>query len=124
MSRILVILLLGLCSWCGLGSSAPLRGQEPADEKSKKLADDSRMRAEGVRVSVAVGDRSAKATVLPTPLMKYTDVPRQIEMATLWVWQDDGRPVALGKVEAYQRKGGTKWLYCFASASTGLVEAA
>jgi hypothetical protein len=55
--------------------------------------------------------------------MKYTDVPRQIEMATLWVWEDDGLPVALGKVEAYQRKEGMKWLYCFASVSTGLVEA-
>ena len=43
-------------------------------------------------------------------------------MATLWVWQDDGRPVALGKVEAYQRKGEPKWLYCFASLSTGLVD--
>src|SRR5262249_6996799 len=31
-------------------------------------------------------------------------------------------PVALGKVEAYTRKDGTKWLYCFASASTGLVD--
>jgi hypothetical protein len=49
-------------------------------------------------------------------------VPRQIEMATLWVWQDDDRPVALGKVEAYDRKEGSKWLYCFASASTGLVD--
>src|SRR5262249_16936974 len=56
------------------------------------------------------------------PVMKYTDVPRQIEMATLWVWQDDGRPVALGKVEVYQRRDGPKWLYCFASASTGLVD--
>jgi hypothetical protein len=54
--------------------------------------------------------------------MKYTDSPRQIEMATLWIWEDDGVPVALGKVEAYQRKEGRKWLYCFASASTGLVE--
>jgi hypothetical protein len=43
-------------------------------------------------------------------------------MATLWVWQDDGRPVALGKVEAYRREDGTRWLYCFASASPGLVE--
>jgi hypothetical protein len=55
--------------------------------------------------------------------MKYTDVPRQIEMATLWVWQEAGRPIALGKVEAYGRKDGTKWLYCFASVSDGLVEA-
>ena len=92
------------------------------EEKLKKLADDARVRAEGIEVNVGVGDRTTKATVHPNPLMKYTDVPRRIEMATLWVWEEDGRPVALGKVEAYERKEGTKWLYCFASASTGLVD--
>jgi hypothetical protein len=68
------------------------------------------------------GDRVTEATLHPNPLMKYTDVPRSIEMATLWIWQEDGRPVALGKVEAYDRKESSKWLYCFASASTGLVK--
>src|SRR4029079_10575429 len=101
---------------------ALLHGQEPVEEQLKKLADDSRVRAEAIEVKVAVGERTTKATVRPDPLMKYTDVPRQIEMATLWVWQDDGRPVAIGKVEAYGRKEGTKWLHCFASASTGLVD--
>jgi hypothetical protein len=55
--------------------------------------------------------------------MKYTDVPRRIEMATLWVWQHEGRPLAVGKVEVYQRKEGEQWLYCFTSASSGLVDA-
>ena len=73
-------------------------------------------------MNLAAGDRVVKATVHQTPLMKYTDVPRGIEMATLWIWQDDGRPVALGKVEAYRRKEGSKWLYCFASASADLVD--
>jgi hypothetical protein len=122
MCRIFTVLRLCCCAWCVLGLPALLSGQEPADAKLKKLADDSRTRAEGIEVKVAVGDRTTKATVHPEPLMKYTDVPRQIEMATLWVWHDDGRPVALGKVEAYQRKEGTKWLYCFASTSTGLVD--
>jgi hypothetical protein len=122
MRRVLTILLC--CgAWCVPGATAILRGEEPAESKPKKLADDSRVRADAVEVSVAVGERSTKARVHPTPLMKYTDVPRQIEMATLWVWQDDGRPVALGKVEAYQRMGGPRWLYCLASASTGLVDA-
>jgi hypothetical protein len=120
MCRILLSLSFG---WCVLAATAPLRGQEPAEAKLKNLADDSRARAEAVEVRVTAGDRTTRATVHTTPLMKYTDVPRQIEMATLWVWQDDGRPVALGKVEAYQRKDGPKWLYCFASASTGLVDA-
>jgi hypothetical protein len=122
MCRILMTLLPGCCMLCVLGPAAPLRGQEPEETKLKKLADDSRARAEGIEVNVAAGERTTKATVHPTPLMKYTDVPRQIGMATLWVWQDEGRPVALGKVEAYQRQEGSKWLYCFASTSTGLVE--
>src|SRR5437660_1688308 len=117
MWRILITVPLGCCSLYALGATALVRGKEPADTKLQQLADDSRARAEGVRVSVAAGERTTKATVHSTPLMKYTDVPRQIEMATLWVWQDDGRPVALGKVEAYQRKGEARWLYCFASLS-------
>jgi hypothetical protein len=80
------------------------------------------MRAEAIQVSVVVDDRDTRAALHPDPIMKYTDVPRSIEMATLWVWQDDGRPVALGKVEVHQRKEGLKWLYCFASTSTGLVD--
>jgi hypothetical protein len=122
MGRTLITLLVCCCTWCVLGPAAPLRGQEPAETRLQNLADDSRARAEGIEVNVAAGGRTTKATVRPTPLMKYTDVPRQIEMATLWVWQDEDRPVALGKVEAYQRQEGPKWLYCFASASTGLVD--
>src|SRR5688572_24119036 len=107
---------LWLCCLGGvLGLPAPLPGQEPADAKLKKLADDSRARAAAVEVKVTAAGATAKATAHAEPLMKYTDVPRQIEMATLWVWHDEGRPVALGKVEAYGRKDGTKWLYCFAS---------
>ena len=121
MRCVLTILPL-CCAWGVLASIPPLRGEEPADAKLKKLADDARARAAGVEVKVTVGERSTKATIHPDPLMKYADAPRQIEMATLWVWHDDGRPVALGKVEAYGRKEGTKWLYCFASASPELVE--
>src|SRR5262245_55848401 len=122
MGRILLILRLCCCTWCVLGAAGLLRGQEPPDANLQKLADESRSRAEGIEVSVAARGLTTKATVSPDPLMKYTDGPRQIEMATLWVWQDEGRPVALGKVEAYQRKEGVKWMYCFASTSTGLVE--
>jgi hypothetical protein len=99
-------------------------GEEPADATLKQLADDSRTRAEGIEVKVAAGGQTVKATLHSTPLMKYTDVPRLIEMATLWVWQVEGCPVALAKVEAYRRPGGTRWLYCFTSTSTGLVDAA
>jgi hypothetical protein len=122
MTRILSELLLCCSTACLLGVAAQLSGEEPSDDNLKKLADDSRSRAEAIEVSVAIGDRTTKAKVCPDPIMKYTDPPRQIEMATLWVWQVEGCPVALGKVEAYRRPGGPSWLYCFASTSTGLVE--
>src|SRR3954470_19359388 len=108
---------LGPLCFAVLSFPAPLRGEEPAEAKLKKLADDSRARAAGIEVKAGAGERAAKATLHPDPLIKYTDAPRQIEMATLWVWHDDGRPVALGKVEAYPRKEGPSWLYCFTSAS-------
>lgn len=106
---------------CVLGLTATLRGDDPVDATLQKLSDESRARAERIEVTVAAGGQTTKATAHPTPLMKYTDVPRRIELATLWVWHDDGRPVALGKVEAYVRKDEPRWLYCFASASSGLV---
>jgi hypothetical protein len=121
MCRILSILRLCCCTACVLAACL-VRGGEDADAKVQKLADDARSRAEAIQVGVAAGDRTVKATVYPNALMKYTDVPRRIEMATLWVWEDEGLPVALGKVEAYQRQGSPRWLYCFVSASTGLVD--
>src|SRR5580700_6250571 len=110
MSRAILILQICCGSICVLGSAALLKCEEPADKKLQKLTDDSRSRAEAIEVNNAVGDRATKATVNSNPIMKYTDVPRQIELATLWVWQEDGCPVALGKVEAYERKESTKWL--------------
>jgi hypothetical protein len=108
---------------CGVTWSAPsLLGQDAVEMKLKKLSDDSRVRAEAIEVKTVIGGRTRKATIHSEPIMKYTDVPRQIEMATLWVWKDEGQLVALGKVEVYQLKDGQKWLYCFASASKGLVE--
>jgi hypothetical protein len=122
MCGIFNVFTLCCCAGCLLGWTAPLLAQEPAEAKLKKLANDSRARAEAIEVKVKLAERAVKATVHSEPLMKYTDVPRRIEMATLWVWQDGGRPVALGKVEAYGFKEGMKWLYCFASTSDGLVE--
>jgi hypothetical protein len=103
--------------------TAVVRGDEAAEAKLKQLAEASRSRAEGIEVRVAAAEGRTKAKLYANPLMKYTDVPRDIEMATLWVWHDDGCPVALAKVEAYKRKEGTRWLYCFTSTSTGLVDA-
>jgi hypothetical protein len=117
-------LIIHFCSFaCLIGPVVAAGEQDTAGKQLQKLEDDSRSRAEAIQVNETVGKKAVKATVLPEPPMKYTDVPRGIEMATLWVWQEDGRPVAIGKVEAYREKEETKWLHCFASASTGLVDA-
>src|SRR5437016_3759477 len=100
MNRLLISLLAGYWALYILGSIAPARSDDSVDAKSQKLFGESRARAERIEVRVAVEDKTIKPMLHPTPVMKYTDVPRQIEMATLWVWHDDGRPVALGKVEA------------------------
>ena len=123
MCRIFTVVNLCCCAWIVLGWPAPLRAQEPTEAKLKKLAGDSRTRAAAIEVKFSVGERTGKAALHAEPIMKYTDIPRRIEMATLWVWQDEGRPIALGKVEAYQRKDAPAWLYCFASATDGLVNA-
>jgi len=122
MNRFLTSLQIGYWLLYLLWLLPAARGDDSADAKLQKLFDQSRARAERIQVRVAAGEETLKPKLHPDPVMKYTDVPRQIEMATLWVWHDDGRPVALGKVEAYQREGGPKWLYCFASASTDLVD--
>lgn len=122
MYRILLILQLHWCSCCILGVVPDVRGEESPDKKPQKLADDSRSRAEGITVSVTIGKHTTEAMLHPSALMKYTGVIGGIEMATLWMWQIEGRPVALAKVEAWRGKGGPKWLYCFASTSTELVE--
>jgi hypothetical protein len=97
-------------------TSGPLQALEPEDAKLKKLAADSRARAE--RIEVSVGEPSRKPELHPDPLIQYTDPPRAIEIATLWIWQEGGHPVALVKVEAHRQPEGAKWLYCFTPFST------
>src|SRR4051794_35183120 len=91
--RLLFSLLVGCGVLCAPERAVRARGDEAADAHLKKLSDESRARAEHLRVQVAAAGQATKATLHPVPLMKYTDVPRQIEMATLWVWHDEGRPV-------------------------------
>src|ERR1700690_11251 len=116
MLRILLKVRLMFSVICLLPSAPSLPAQEPEDAKFKKLTDDSRERVE--RIEVSVGEQARKPKLLHAPLMKYADLPRAIEVATLWVWEDDGRPAALVKVEAHSRPGGAKWLSCFTPIST------
>jgi hypothetical protein len=90
-------------------------------EQKARLAQ-MRGRAERVQVYTAAGEGRIASQLVAAPLFRYSDEPRRIVDATLWCWQNDGRPTALLKIEEYARPRGKPWLYCVVSLSTGLIE--
>jgi len=60
--------------------------------------------------------------LLGEPVFRYSDQPRRIVDATLWVWVVDGRPAAMQKVEAVERPDGPGWTVCFASFAPELLK--
>ncbi len=113
-------------------SAAELDADQP---KVDDVADDpmpSEMlrRMQEVEVFMKGGDGAETQAILhPTPVFRYTDEPRWIHDATLWVWTIDGRPVAMQKLEANsfrsnQNASGKspKWTHCFSSLSPDLIK--
>jgi hypothetical protein len=83
-----------------------------------------RERAEAVEVQVAGSERLPAARFVSEPLFRYSDEPRRIVDATLWCFEQDGRPAALLKIEKYATAPRNQpWLYCLASLSTELIRA-
>ena len=70
MYRISIPLQASCWILCILGSIASVRGDEPADAKLHKLFDESRARAEHLRVKVAIRDRTIRPMLHPDPVMK------------------------------------------------------
>jgi hypothetical protein len=69
-------------------------------------------------VNVKTEDGLERAKLIPTPVFRYSDQPRRIADASLWVWVHEGRLVAVQKIEANQRTKQPRWTYCFASFSS------
>lgn len=60
--------------------------------------------------------RPVVAKIRDTPVFRYSDEERGIQDATLWVFEDRGRPVAMQKVEHYPKYPPDRhWLYCVSS---------
>lgn len=58
------------------------------------------------------------------PLFRYDDQPRGFRDATLWLWIDKGRPVAIGKTEDWREPNkGPTWITCLASLSPHTIRA-
>jgi hypothetical protein len=61
------------------------------------------------------------AALLADPVMLYSDEPRYIPDAALWIWTKGGRPFALQKVEVNNFNKTPLWTICFTSLSEDLV---
>lgn len=103
-------------------SADPKAASAPQDTQSIERLANMRRRAEHTQVFVVDGNRREEVKMRGEPVFRYADQPRGIVDATLWVWGEPGRPVALEKVEYYPPTP-TNWTYCLASLSPGLVAA-
>jgi hypothetical protein len=74
-----------------------------------------------IRLAPQGSEPEETAKLVPNPVFRYSDEPRQYPDATLWVWTRDSRPVAMQKIEV-NNNGGQLWMVCFASLSEGLLD--
>jgi hypothetical protein len=90
-----------------------LAQDEPAE--AQRFLEQMRARAEATQVTVTRDEKEVLAKLHDKPVFRYSDAPRRIEDATLWVWLDQKRPVALQKIEASNARNRPSWTHCFAS---------
>ena len=80
------------------------------------------MRSLAEQTKVQFADGTREPELVKEPAFRYSDQPRRFVDATLWVWTDQGRPVAFQKIEAAKSADSTPyWQYCFASVSSDLL---
>jgi hypothetical protein len=99
------------------------QGEEQAKQERTKELDEMRRRAEATSVLRAGGAEKTPAKLVAEPVLRYSDHFQQVGDATMWVYGDKGRPVALQKIECYRRPGFQKYLYALFSLSDDSIEA-
>jgi hypothetical protein len=101
------------------------RTDEPNERQRAQLLAQMRSLAEHTKVQFAEGGRQPE--LVKDPAFRYDDQPRRFIDATLWVWTDQGRPVAFQKIEAVEsgdnNPSSPHWQYCFTSVSSDLLSA-
>jgi hypothetical protein len=96
------------------------RGDEQNERQRAQLLVQMRSLAEQTKVQFAEGERQPE--LVKEPAFRYADQPRGFIDATLWVWTDQGRPVAFQKIEtAESAERSPYWQYCFTSVSSDLL---
>jgi hypothetical protein len=100
---------------------------EKEDAQRQEIRRGMQQRAEAVRIATIGGPKKITGELVKSPVFNYSDQPRSIIDATLWVWNVNGRPAALGKIEYYEYRDqpalrDRHWFYCLASLSPDLIE--
>lgn len=101
---------------------------EPAKEtKRQQFLKDAKDFCQSTKMSFAVENESAKddsaIELVPEPVMRYSDEPRFIPNAAMWIWLKNARPVAIQKVEVNNFNKLPLWTICWASLSEELITA-
>lgn len=91
-------------------------------ERAEKLLKFSRTFSENARVAVLANGKEQAGELKAEPVMRYSDEPRFISDATLWVWSVNSRPVAIQKVEVNDLVAIPLWTICFGSFAETNVE--
>ncbi len=123
MKTIHVLLSMLAAALAVLGSSAPAWGDEKTERRRTQLLAEMRALAEQSTVTYESG--AAQPKLVEKPVFRYDDQPRRFIDATMWVWTDEGRPVAFQKIEAeyHVTTDQPQWGYCFTSVSENLIAA-
>lgn len=104
-----------------LANGAEDDASQPTQQQRERLLANMRELAKRTQVRIEPDDR--RPQLVESPVFRYDDKPRAFLDATLWVWTDEGRPVAFEKIEAMESQP-PAWQYCFTSVSAPLLSVA
>ena len=120
------LIWLSLCCLLVTLGVAKSDEDKAADEKKKLRSENllkwTRKYSENTRVAVLVNGKEQIGELKAEPVMRYSDEPRFISDATLWVWSVNSRPVAIQKVEVNDLVAVPLWTICFGSFAESNVE--
>jgi hypothetical protein len=116
----LAALVATLVVW---GATAPAADKEQTAQRRAQLLAEMTSLAEKTQVA---GESGTPLELVQKPVFRYDDQPRLFIDATMWIWTDEGRPVACQKIEArlHQDTNRPQWGYCFTSLAEGKLAVA
>jgi len=106
------------------GAIAPVVGDEQTERRRTQLLAEMQSLAQQTKVSNE--GRTVQLKLAAKPIFRYDDQPRRFIDATMWVWTDQGRPMAFQKIEAIEygdpAAASSLWQFCFTSTASDLLD--